>query len=79
MNLNHRFLLDMVTSVCVFVFLLCSEDKIYILAGPHSIKSVFMNLLLRARLRDYVKVSPHKDGKTNVCICESGATLLTVQ
>lgn len=75
--------------------MLCSEDKIYIsltrtiLAGPHCIKSVFVTLLLkvrvrlivlvRVRLRDYIKVSPHKDGKTNVCICESGATLLTVQ
>lgn len=59
-----------------------------ILAGPHNIESVFATSLLRVeiglvvlfrvRLRDYIKVSPHKDGKTTVCICESGATLLTV-
>lgn len=58
------------------------------MAGPYSIKSVFVTLLLRVRirlvvlvrvrLRDYIKVSPHKDGKTNVCTWESGETLLTV-
>lgn len=89
LNLNNRSLLDMVTCVCVFLYMLCSADKNIhfidtrtILAGINSVVvtlllrvRIRLVVLVRVRLRDYIKVSPHKDGKTSVCMCESGATL----